>query len=122
MGLPRWTVQLCDALQYAHDKAHIVHRDLKPGNLLLDVDNDLKITDFGIAASANESITRLTGGTTGGTLEYMSPQQAQGDRPTPRDDLYALGATLYELLTSEPPFGFPAAVSSCAHADAAEHP
>jgi len=105
-GLARWTIQLCNALQYAHDKAHIVHRDLKPGNLLLDVDNDLKITDFGIAASANESITRLTGGTTGGTLEYMSPQQAQGDRPTPRDDLYALGATLYELLTSEPPFGF----------------
>jgi len=105
-GLARWTIQLCDALQYAHEKAHIVHRDLKPGNLLLDVDNDLKITDFGIAASANESITRLTGGTTGGTLEYMSPQQAQGDRPTPRDDLYALGATLYELLTGEPPFGF----------------
>jgi serine/threonine protein kinase len=104
--LSKWTVQLCDALQYAHEKAHIVHRDLKPGNLLLDVDNDLKITDFGIAASANESITRLTGGTSGGTLEYMSPQQAQGERPTPRDDLYSLGATLYELLTSEPPFGF----------------
>jgi serine/threonine protein kinase len=105
-GLARWTIQLCDALQYAHEKAHIVHRDLKPGNLLLDVDDDLKITDFGIAASANESITRLTGGTSGGTLEYMSPQQAQGDRPTARDDLYALGATLYELLTGEPPFGF----------------
>jgi serine/threonine protein kinase len=101
-----WVGQLCDALHYAHEKAHIIHRDLKPGNLLLDVDDDLKITDFGIAATANESITRLTGCAATGTLEYMSVQQAQGDRPTPADDLYALGATIYELLTGEPPFGF----------------
>jgi len=104
--LAKWTGQLCGALAYAHEKAHIIHRDLKPANLLLDVDDDLKVTDFGIAASANESITRLTGHTAGGTLEYMSPQQAQGERPTPADDLYSFGATLYELLTGEPPFGF----------------
>jgi serine/threonine protein kinase len=104
--LAKWTNQLCGALAYAHEKAHIIHRDLKPANLLLDVDDDLKVTDFGIAASANESITRLTGHTAGGTLEYMSPQQAQGERPTPSDDLYSFGATLYELLTGEPPFGF----------------
>jgi serine/threonine protein kinase len=104
--LAKWAAQLCGALAYAHEKAHIIHRDLKPANLLLDVDDDLKVTDFGIAASANESITRLTGHTAGGTLEYMSPQQAQGERPTPADDLYSFGATLYELLTGEPPFGF----------------
>ncbi len=104
--LGKWIGQLCGALAYAHEKAHIIHRDLKPANLLLDVDDDLKVTDFGIAASANESITRLTGHTAGGTLAYMSPQQAQGERPAPADDLYALGATLYELLTGEAPFGF----------------
>lgn len=100
-----WTTQLCDSLAYAHVKARIIHRDLKPGNLLLDVEDDLKITDFGIAASANESITRLTGSSASGTMSYMSPQQAAGDRPSPTDDLYALGSTLYELLTGEPPFG-----------------
>ena len=103
--LARWTTQLCDALAHAHDKARIIHRDLKPGNLLLDSDGDLKITDFGIAASANESITRITGSSASGTMCYMSPQQAQGDRPTPADDLYAVGSTLYELLAGEPPFG-----------------
>ncbi|MEO8351201.1 MAG: serine/threonine-protein kinase [Chthoniobacteraceae bacterium] len=100
-----WTTQLCDALAYAHGKPHIIHRDLKPGNLLLDIEDDLKITDFGIAASANESITRITGSNASGTMSYMSPQQAAGERPLPSDDLYALGSTLYELLTGEPPFG-----------------
>ncbi len=100
-----WTTQLCDALAYAHGKPHIIHRDLKPGNLLLDIEDDLKITDFGIAASANESITRITGSNADGTMSYMSPQQAAGERPLPSDDLYALGSTLYELLTGEPPFG-----------------
>ena len=104
-ALARWTTQLCDALAYAHEKARIIHRDLKPGNLLLDNEGDLKITDFGIAASANESITRITGSSASGTMSYMSPQQAQGDRPAASDDLYAVGSTLYELLSGEPPFG-----------------
>lgn len=103
--LAKWTTQLCDALAHAHEKARIIHRDLKPGNLLLDNEGDLKITDFGIAASANESITRITGSSASGTMSYMSPQQAQGDRPAPSDDLYAVGSTLYELLAGEPPFG-----------------
>ena len=98
-------VQLCGALQYAHATARIVHRDLKPANLLLTRDGQLKITDFGIARSLAETRTRLTGTeTTSGTPAYMSPQQLLGEHSEPADDIYALGATLYELLTSKPPF------------------
>ncbi len=99
--------QLCAALDYAHGQAKIVHRDLKPANILVARDGVVKVTDFGIARSLAESSTRLTGmggGDTGGTLRYMSPQQVQGRTPRAPDDLYALGATLYELLTGKPPF------------------
>jgi formylglycine-generating enzyme required for sulfatase activity len=99
--------QLCAALDYAHHTAKVVHRDLKPANLLVTRDGELKVTDFGIARSLTETHTRLTGRTTGGTsgtLLYMSPQQLLGLKPTAADDIYALGATLCELLTSKPPF------------------
>jgi TolB-like protein/Tfp pilus assembly protein PilF len=67
---------------------------------------DLKISDFGIARSLGDSITRLTmeAATRSGTLVYMSPQQLDGERSTHLDDVYSLGATLYDLLTSKPPF------------------
>jgi serine/threonine protein kinase len=67
----------------------------------------VKIADFGISRSLSESHTRLTGKSgrdTSGTLPYMSPQQLEGSKPAATDDIYALGATLYELLTSKPPF------------------
>lgn len=98
--------QLCDALDYAHRRARVAHRDLKPGNLLVDARGELKISDFGIARSLTETRTRLTGkaGITSGTLLYMSPQQLLGHKATAADDLYALGATLYDLLTGKPPF------------------
>jgi serine/threonine protein kinase len=105
-----WLRELCDALNYAHDVAHVVHRDLKPANLLIDSRGHLRITDFGIARSVSESFTRLTGGLSPmatsrtGTAFYMSPQQARGERPRPTDDLYSLGATVFELLTGQPPF------------------
>jgi formylglycine-generating enzyme required for sulfatase activity len=99
--------QLCAALDYAHTKARVVHRDLKPANLLVTQTGELKISDFGIARSLTETHTRLTGrtpGDTSGTLPYMSPQQVQGRKPTVTDDIYSLGATLYDLLTGRPPF------------------
>jgi TolB-like protein len=101
-----WTSQLCDALDYAHNQARIVHRDLKPANLMVNQKGDLKISDFGIARSLGDSITRLTmeAATRSGTLVYMSPQQLDGERGTHLDDIYSLGATLYDLLTSKPPF------------------
>lgn len=96
--------QLCSALDYAHSQ-RIIHRDLKPGNMILDAGGALKLADFGLAASAADSISRLSRDLgASGTPAYMSPQQMRGQAPQVSDDIYALGATLYELLTSKPPF------------------
>ncbi|MEY2572269.1 MAG: eukaryotic-like serine/threonine-protein kinase, partial [Verrucomicrobiota bacterium] len=82
-------------------------RDLKPSNLMVNARGDLKVADFGIARSLNESVSVLTMQRgRSGTLLYMSPQQLEGERGSPLDDVYSLGATLYELLTSKPPFYF----------------
>ncbi len=103
--LGRWVWQLCEALAYAHDKARIVHRDLKPANLMLDAHGDLKVADFGIARSISDSVSRLSAQAgSSGTPAYMSPQQMMGEKPDVADDIYSLGATLYELLTGKPPF------------------
>ena len=100
-----WTSQLCDALNYAHDRARIIHRDLKPANLMVNQRSDLKVSDFGIARSLGDTVSRLTMEQgRSGTLVYMSPQQLDGERGTHLDDIYSLGATLYDLLTSKPPF------------------
>jgi serine/threonine protein kinase/predicted Zn-dependent protease len=103
--LAAWMAQLCDALDYAHNHAKVIHRDLKPANLMVNQRSDLKITDFGIARSLADSATRLTEKQgRSGTLVYMSPQQLNGEHSTYCDDIYSLGATIYELLTSKPPF------------------
>jgi serine/threonine protein kinase/Flp pilus assembly protein TadD len=100
-----WISQLCDALDYAHNRAKVIHCDLKPSNLMVNQHGDLKITDFGIARSLADSASRLTAEQSRrGTLVYMSPQQLKGERCTHFDDIYSLGATIYELLTSKPPF------------------
>src|SRR5438034_1781100 len=100
-----WAGQLCEALDYAHNHAKVIHRDLKPANLMVNKRGDLKISDFGIARSLADSASRLTTeNSRSGTLVYMSPQQLSGERGTHLDDVYSLGATIYDLLTSKPPF------------------
>jgi serine/threonine protein kinase len=99
-----WVTSLCDALTYAHDSASLIHRDLKPSNLMVNSRLDLKITDFGIAVSLRDSMGCVSVRTSSGTLNYMSPQQLLGEDPSPADDIYAVGATLYEMLSSKPPF------------------
>ncbi|MFZ1220892.1 MAG: SUMF1/EgtB/PvdO family nonheme iron enzyme, partial [Chthoniobacterales bacterium] len=98
--------QVCAALQYAHVQARIVHRDLKPSNLMVNAKGEAKVADFGIARSLTDSVSMLTRGRggTSGTLVYMSPQQLDGEHVSELDDIYSLGATIYELLTSKPPF------------------
>lgn len=93
---------VADGLDYAHS-CGIVHRDIKPGNLLLDVNGKIWITDFGLAQIAtNEQMTQT--GDLLGTLRYMSPEQASGHRGVldHRSDVYSLGATLYEMLVRKP--------------------
>ena len=99
-----WLTQLCAALAYAHGTARVAHRDLKPGNLMINRTGELKVADFGIAASLRASLSRVTRRPVSGTPAYMSPQQFAGELPTVADDFYALGATIYELLTGAPPF------------------
>ena len=97
--------QLCEALNYAH-RENIVHRDLKPANMMLDRRDRLKLADFGIAATVSDSVSRVSMARHGwsGTVSYMSPQQLNGQLPQVTDDIYSLGSTLYELLTSRAPF------------------
>jgi serine/threonine protein kinase len=103
--LTEWTSQLCDALDYAHNHARIIHRDLKPANLMVNQRGDLKISDFGISRSLSDSVSMLTMEQgRSGTLVFMSPQQLDGERASPLDDVYSFGATMFELITSKPPF------------------
>jgi serine/threonine-protein kinase len=96
-------IQVCDALQYAHDRG-VVHRDLKPSNLMVTDGGVVKLADFGIAKDLDR--TSLTGtGRTLGTAAYMAPEQIKGTpEVSHRTDLYALGCVLYQLLTGRPPF------------------
>lgn len=99
-----WVAHFASALDYAHRQARVIHRDLKPANLMINSRGDLKITDFGISRSMSDSMTRVSVSNTAGTLAYMSPEQALGAPPAPGDDIYAFGATVYDLLTGRPPF------------------
>lgn len=103
--IPQWFFQILQALEYAHNSAKLVHRDIKPSNIMVTSEGILKITDFGISASINENVTRVTKQShSAGTPSYMSPQQINGEPPQIEDDIYSLGATFYELLTGKPPF------------------
>jgi WD40 repeat protein len=97
-------IQIADALEYAHALG-IVHRDVKPANLLVDVSGKAWLADFGLAQFRTEATFTMTGDIIG-TLRYMSPEQASGERGTVdhRTDIYSLGATLYELATGMPAF------------------
>lgn len=94
------------ALHYAHTK-NIIHRDIKPANILIDADNKPYLTDFGLAKELSGLDRSLTlSGTIMGTPDYMSPEQAKGEKHQIdyRSDVFSLGATLYHIMTGQPPF------------------
>jgi serine/threonine-protein kinase len=93
---------VAEGLEAAH-RLGMVHRDVKPQNILVSPSGEVKITDFGIAKSSLSTALTETG-VTFGTADYLSPEQARGFAATPRSDIYALGVTLYEMLTGRLPF------------------
>jgi eukaryotic-like serine/threonine-protein kinase len=95
--------KVCSALGYAH-RAGVIHRDVKPANVLIAEDGSLKVADFGIAKAAFAAGDITTTGVILGTVTHISPEQARGEDPDARSDLYATGVLLYELLVGRPPF------------------
>jgi eukaryotic-like serine/threonine-protein kinase len=96
-------MQIARGLSFAHQHG-LVHRDVKPQNILMNGDGQAKVTDFGIARSLDVQHGMTQTGTVLGTSDYISPEQAQGQRVDEQSDVYSLGVVLYELLTSEVPF------------------
>jgi eukaryotic-like serine/threonine-protein kinase len=106
--LPERTLEITSgvlrALEYSH-QAGIVHRDIKPGNVMVTRNGDIKVMDFGIARAMSDNQATMTQtAQVIGTAQYLSPEQARGERVDARSDLYSTGCLMYELLTGRPPF------------------
>jgi len=106
--LPERALEITDgvlrALDYSH-RSGIVHRDIKPGNVMLTRGGQVKVMDFGIARAVSDTQATMTQtAQVIGTAQYLSPEQARGERVDARSDLYSTGCLLYELLTGRPPF------------------
>lgn len=95
---------ICAALEFSH-RHGIIHRDVKPGNVMVTPNGQVKVMDFGIARDIASGATTMTQTSAViGTAQYLSPEQARGERVDVRSDIYSTGCVLYELLTGRPPF------------------
>lgn len=96
------TVQICNGIGYAH-RANLVHCDVKPQNILVTRDEQVKVTDFGIARAMSHA-TQQQISQVWGTPQYFAPEQAAGEPPTPASDVYAIGVLMFEMLCNRLPF------------------
>ncbi|MFC5187807.1 Stk1 family PASTA domain-containing Ser/Thr kinase [Actinomadura harenae] len=106
--MPQKALEITDGILRALDYSHrggIVHRDIKPANVMLTRQHEVKVMDFGIARAMSDAASTMTQtAQVIGTAQYLSPEQARGERVDARSDLYSTGCVLYELLTGRPPF------------------
>ena len=102
------TIEILKAARFAH-RHGVIHRDLKPHNVIIDDNDQVKVTDFGIARAGASDMTET--GSIMGTAQYLSPEQAQGHAVSASSDLYSVGVVLYELLTGRVPFDAESAVT-----------
>lgn len=100
-------IQVAQGIEAAHEQ-HIIHRDIKPQNMLISMDGKVKVADFGIARAVS---SQTMNSTVVGSVHYISPEQARGDRIDARSDIYSAGVVLYEMLTGRLPFEGDSAVS-----------
>jgi serine/threonine-protein kinase len=108
----RIAIGVLDALEYIHSNG-VVHRDLKPENIMVDVDDNIKLIDFGIASdTAARRLTYANFTATLGTPDYISPEQVKGKRGDGRSDIFAMGVILYEMLSGKVPFSGPSPLAA----------
>lgn len=95
--------QICDGIGYAH-RAGIVHADVKPQNILITVDQKVKVTDFGIAQALTDTQPQQRESVVWGSPHYFAPEQAKGEKPSAASDVYAIGIVMFEMLTGRLPY------------------
>ena len=99
----KYAISICNGLGYAH-RSHLVHADVKPQNILINKDDVIKITDFGIAQAYTDTMPQTRADVVWGSPHYFAPEQARGEKPSPASDVYSIGIVMFEIFTGRLPF------------------